>query len=1009
MIRDFFRRQNRIVLVLSVLTVLAASIPLWRAYCINGHDLEYHLLRIEALKEGIQAGRPFLRVNMLFFGGAGYASSLFYPDLLLYFPALLRVLGVPINQSYHIFIGLCILLSYLSAYYCGRRMTGSPWAGLFAGMLTTLCEYFIEDIYVRSAVGEITAFIFLPFVIAGLYNLLEEIPAAGTHRNELYLLGIGYGGLLLCHTGSFILSLIFGFLIVLLHIGKILRTPGLFGRLSLTALLTAAATCFYWLPVMEQLLKGRFYVSTPWMKPVDELRTFAQIFYTDFPSCGGFLIVLYVLRLLVKKKETLISFSDKLFCFGILFSLGTTGLFPWRRLGPYLTFLQFPWRLFLMSSVLFAFADAILLYVICRERYIEAVSCIVFIVCALLAFSVMEKNDQGYYDYGLDYFSYKPFTAHVIAGEWLPDTVKDPDALLRQSEEAVGSDGKPVDYVREKNELTARIDRELSYVDVPFIYYAGYEAVSETGTPLMADGNGVNGMMRIYLPTGYRGAVRAYYAGTPVQLLSVIISLITLLWLCFRMIRTIRGARKGSDMTGKAFLLMLLLSVTIVSPGLSGCGLEENAGGEADRSSLSEIEDTLTRYGSEKSGEPAAGQEKDGEKELTAVIACSQGGFEQNSHKSFILMTEGTIPEETPLLFEVFRPESEKCLFQGELTERSDLKEGAKRFFYGDFSELAQSGEYTIRCFLSEAVQPESPAVMIESGHYQKLLTAQTLEVQDGAETGDPFMQVADLLLSYEFFERELFDGKSDVMPMSLALADTLVRELFSAGAEELSFREQYLFAAVLAQYAGDIAPYHKAESAEALQLSEKVFRMAEKSFEAAQKDQGAETVQEQRTAAAYYAAAQLYKTAGKKSYRRLAEELAKEAPAGFSMDSPGYLGSIAYLTTGYKTDRALSELLMTSLLNDAIAAAEKDGDRLLHCDRDGISEDDLGEALEDARLFVFANSVSQSTLYVNAAEDAMGFLCGMNASGTDYSSENRLPVFYILNGLIYSCAAEGK
>ena len=37
-----------------------------------------------------ECGAPFLRVNMLFFGGEGYASSMFYPDFLLYIPAVLH-------------------------------------------------------------------------------------------------------------------------------------------------------------------------------------------------------------------------------------------------------------------------------------------------------------------------------------------------------------------------------------------------------------------------------------------------------------------------------------------------------------------------------------------------------------------------------------------------------------------------------------------------------------------------------------------------------------------------------------------------------------------------------------------------------------------------------------------------------------------------------------------------------------------------------------------------------
>ena len=56
---------------------------------IFGHDVGYHLLRTEALKQRIEDMNFFNGgIDYLFYNGAGYASSLAYPDLLLYIPAL---------------------------------------------------------------------------------------------------------------------------------------------------------------------------------------------------------------------------------------------------------------------------------------------------------------------------------------------------------------------------------------------------------------------------------------------------------------------------------------------------------------------------------------------------------------------------------------------------------------------------------------------------------------------------------------------------------------------------------------------------------------------------------------------------------------------------------------------------------------------------------------------------------------------------------------------------------
>lgn len=53
------KRENRITLAFFLITMIVAMAPLVSRYCINGHDIEYHLLRIESLKEGIRIGRPF--------------------------------------------------------------------------------------------------------------------------------------------------------------------------------------------------------------------------------------------------------------------------------------------------------------------------------------------------------------------------------------------------------------------------------------------------------------------------------------------------------------------------------------------------------------------------------------------------------------------------------------------------------------------------------------------------------------------------------------------------------------------------------------------------------------------------------------------------------------------------------------------------------------------------------------------------------------------------------------
>jgi len=544
--RAYFKeKENRIVTAVFIITMLFACAPLISKYCINGHDAAYHLLRIESLKQGILIGRPFLKVNTLFFGNAGYASSLFYPDLLLYFPALLRVCGVGINASFHLYIALCFFLCYGAAYYCVKKMTGSRYAGMAAGILLTFCRYHMDDVYVRSAVGEYTALIFLPFVIYGIYNVLYE------EMNKPWLLGIGFGGVLLCHTSSFIMCLVLGLAAFAVKWKVFAKKPVLIGKVLLTAVFTAAITMPYWLPVMEQLLSAQFYVSVPWMKPADEALTFAGIFYQKFPALGFLLILFSFPRILLKKNaenQKLLGYADCLLLAGALFAVLATRLFPWDRLGGYLSFIQFPWRFFIMSSALFSIADALLLFC-CMEHGIagigrgtleKAVLLLVLSVMAAGAVTNLSANTEGYYDYSNDYYSYKPYTASVIAGEWLPQTVTDVDALVEQSEHLLSDSGDDILFERVRNAVVVNINGNYQYLDVPFIYYKGYHAYltkdDGTKTELTVTGEGNNGFCRVYV-NGEQGSLQVLYDGTFAQGFSIGVFISAVLVLFFLLAR----------------------------------------------------------------------------------------------------------------------------------------------------------------------------------------------------------------------------------------------------------------------------------------------------------------------------------------------------------------------------------------------------------------------------------------------------------------------------------------
>lgn len=545
------KRENQIFFSVTLVTIFIAICPMLSKYCLIGHDTEYHLLRIEALKQQIEMGKPFLKVNPTFFGGAGYASSLFYPDLLLYIPAILRILGFSIKSSYHIFMILCVVLCYGISYACAKRMTRNRYIGMLFAIIITLSSYHLDDIVVRAAVGEYTAFIFIPLVVYGVYNLCFE------DMSKPWILGLGMGLVLLCHTLSFAMCIIMIVLMMAFNFDVFIKKPRLLLKLVSTAFFTILATIWYWAPIMEQFISTKFYVSQPWIEPAQEAVKVTSIFSFAFPTLGVGLMLLLIPRVLIFRNEddTILKYADQCIAAGIIFALMASEIMPWDRFGKYFSMVQFPWRIYVISSVLLSIGAAVVVYrltgaicigasdtpkeyddehrVINSDSLINKYGVVLALVLAVMTVATIytySNQTREYYDFSNDYYSYKPYTASVIAGEWLPLSVTDKDSIVEMAEHAIASDGSEINFERENGVLTFKTDGRYEYVDVPLIYYKGYSATSGD-VRLSLDGNGSNGFVRVYT-YGITDEITVYYEGTIFQKLMLVLGCMVILGIC---------------------------------------------------------------------------------------------------------------------------------------------------------------------------------------------------------------------------------------------------------------------------------------------------------------------------------------------------------------------------------------------------------------------------------------------------------------------------------------------
>jgi hypothetical protein len=148
-------------LTAALCAVVPVLLPLFQPGVPATHDGFLHVQRIIALEAAIRQGAPFTRWLPDLAYGYGQPLLLYYAPL-SYLPALLaRALGAGYALSFQIAEGLALVLATAAMYAMARALVG-PLAACVAAAVYGLLPYQLVDVYVRGALAESWAFVWLP-------------------------------------------------------------------------------------------------------------------------------------------------------------------------------------------------------------------------------------------------------------------------------------------------------------------------------------------------------------------------------------------------------------------------------------------------------------------------------------------------------------------------------------------------------------------------------------------------------------------------------------------------------------------------------------------------------------------------------------------------------------------------------------------------------------------------------------------------------------------------------
>ena len=242
--RGKLRRRDALCVVM---LALFASMPLLFKGIYEGHDLFFHLNRIEGIAAGLREGQFPVRIHSSTLLGYGYAAPQFYPEFFLYLPAVLRNLGVSLAASVRVFELLINLAAASVCYLSARRLFDSRRIALGASALYTLCSYRISNLYVRATLGESLAMIFFPLLILAVYEVLVR------DEKKWPLMALSMTGIFLSHLLSALFAAAMCAAAALVCIKRLIREPRRILACVKAALLTALCSAVFLVPFLDSI------------------------------------------------------------------------------------------------------------------------------------------------------------------------------------------------------------------------------------------------------------------------------------------------------------------------------------------------------------------------------------------------------------------------------------------------------------------------------------------------------------------------------------------------------------------------------------------------------------------------------------------------------------------------------------------------------------------------------------------------------------------------------------
>jgi hypothetical protein len=524
--------------LIGLIIVLACSFLMIRSLCISGyfpmHD-DTQVARVVVMGRALREGQfPVRWVSDLGYG-YGYPIFNFYGPLPYYVGGVLYALGLTGLTATKIMMGAGLVLAGITMYAAVADISGVS-AGVIAALFYMFAPYHGVQAYVRGAVGEYWALIFLPLILWGFW------------RRRIFPAAIGTAGLIVSHTILGYVGILLEVLAVLLLSMAKVQTK----KLWAAVLLGLGLSAFFWLPAIFEMrytsVAGQINSGSNFR---DHFVCIRQLWNSPWGFGGsakgcldglsfkvgkvhllaGLAVLIGILVGLIRQRQAkiVVAVGSAIFLTSVFFMLNISE--PVWNIFPFFAYVQYPWRF--LAFAIFGISLVVSQIVAFRSAVIRW--CVVILLAGLVLF-VEAKRFTPQYTYSRAFSDFETledirFRVSKISDEYLPAAVTRPENPQDVVRDTIPQSDLYTMEIQQMSDTYGKFGfsaKAPAAIQINTAYFPGWHyVVNVTDTKPRIQ----NGLPVITIPSG-DSVVQMQFRDTPVRKISNILSLLSL-GVCF--------------------------------------------------------------------------------------------------------------------------------------------------------------------------------------------------------------------------------------------------------------------------------------------------------------------------------------------------------------------------------------------------------------------------------------------------------------------------------------------